>query len=568
MVANVPRVKFTTVKAALLTALVIAGPLVAPSLTGATPRVEAAFTPGASAYQAVAPHRLADTRPDQGAYGFTRISDSVVRVQVAGIAGVPANASAAVLNVTGVNTTAPGFVTVYPAGTDLPTASNVNFDGPGQVMANMVTVKLNAGAVDVYMQRPMDVAIDVSGAYVPVTGSGLVSSGRLETLPGGAFRVLDTRDRGFGVGTNGVERVDVSSAGVPADAIAVVVNITATNTGVGFWTAFPLNQIRPNASNLNIDTPGQTRAGQAIVLLSGTPAFNVFSMGGGDLIVDVAGWFTGATAVKTTDGLFVPTSPMRLLDSRDMFVMPTWGGSTLEFSVLPPVTQVSAVAVNITGTESMVGGFVTAFPAGVARPQASNLNVDTWDQTVANHAIVRVSNRGLSLFTLQGLHMIADISGWYLGPPSVAVLPAPTNPSYGPANAQQLNVFNIGLFTQVGTGTNLDAVANLGIAATWNGAAELAQPGNIVLFGHRTTHGAPFLRINEIPLGGVVSLIGDDGHSYNYVVVRQDVTVPNFNIINNIGVKSGLATVQLVACTPPHSVTFRWVTTARLVSVT
>ena len=64
-------------------------------------------------------------------------------------------------------------------------------------MANMVTVKLGAGgAVDVYMQRPMDVAVDVSGAYVPVTAPGLVSSGRLVTLPAGAFRVLDTRDRG------------------------------------------------------------------------------------------------------------------------------------------------------------------------------------------------------------------------------------------------------------------------------------------------------------------------------------------------------------------------------------
>jgi len=120
----------------------------------------------------------------------------------------------------------------------------------------------------------------------------------------------------------------------------------------------------------------------------------------------------------------------------------------------------------------------------------------------------------------------------------------------------------------VGTGPNLDAVANLGIAATWNGAAQLATPGNIVLFGHRTTHGAPFRFIDSVPIGGVVSLIGDDGHSYNYVVVRQDVTIPNFNVINNIGTRSGLATVQLVACTPPGSVRFRQVTTARLVSVT
>ena len=89
-----------------------------------------------------------------------------------------------------------------------------------------------------------------------------------------------------------------------------------------------------------------------------------------------------------------------------------------------------------------------------------------------------------------------------------------------------------------------------------------------MLFGHRTTHGAPFRYINELPYGGLINLIGSDGHSYNYVVVRQDVVVPSFNIINNIGYRSGLSTVQLVACTPPGSVRFRHVTTARLISVT
>ena len=89
-----------------------------------------------------------------------------------------------------------------------------------------------------------------------------------------------------------------------------------------------------------------------------------------------------------------------------------------------------------------------------------------------------------------------------------------------------------------------------------------------MLFGHRTTHGAPFRIINELPAGGTISLIADDGHSYNYMVVRQDVTLPNFITINNIAVNTALATLQLVACTPPGSVRFRVVTTARLVSVT
>jgi hypothetical protein len=235
---------------------------------------------------------------------------------------------------------------------------------------------------------------------------------------------------------------------------------------------------------------------------------------------------------------------------------------------VPVNVSVSAAAINITGTESMTGGFVTAFPAGVQRPTVSNLNVDTWDQTIANHAVVRVSTRGISLFTQNGLHLIADLNGVYLGTPSTATLAPPINPFFGPATAREVDTASIGMDLPVGTGANLDAVADLGIAATWNGTAQLATPGNIVLFGHRTSHGAPFLNINLVPIGGLINLIGDDGHSYNYVVTRQDVTVPSFNIINGIGVNSGLATVQLVACTPPHSVTFRWVTTARLISVT
>ncbi|HEY0521033.1 MAG TPA: hypothetical protein VGC84_16195, partial [Ilumatobacteraceae bacterium] len=115
---------------ALALTLIVAATALAPNVFSVVPVANAAvaFVPGSSAYQAVAPARLADTRPSQGAFGFTRLSANVVRVQVAGRFGVPANATAAVLNVTGVNAPAPGFITVYPSGTGLPTASNVNFD--------------------------------------------------------------------------------------------------------------------------------------------------------------------------------------------------------------------------------------------------------------------------------------------------------------------------------------------------------------------------------------------------------------------------------------------------------
>ncbi len=44
--------------------LLVAGHIIEPSLSGAVPGVDAAtFVPGSTRYQAVAPARLADTRP-------------------------------------------------------------------------------------------------------------------------------------------------------------------------------------------------------------------------------------------------------------------------------------------------------------------------------------------------------------------------------------------------------------------------------------------------------------------------------------------------------------------------
>ncbi|MCO5332141.1 MAG: hypothetical protein M9961_18895, partial [Ilumatobacteraceae bacterium] len=91
----------------------------------------AALPAGASAYVAVAPQRLADTRPSQGAYGFTTVGSSTIRVNVLAGDGVPANAIAAVVNVTIIGAAGKGYVTVFPSGEGLPTTSTVNSDVAG-----------------------------------------------------------------------------------------------------------------------------------------------------------------------------------------------------------------------------------------------------------------------------------------------------------------------------------------------------------------------------------------------------------------------------------------------------
>jgi hypothetical protein len=65
-------------------------------------------------------------------------------LQVTGAAGVPADATSVVLNVTGAQVTAPTFVTVWPAQQPLPEASNLNLYA-GQDSPNLVTFQLGAG---------------------------------------------------------------------------------------------------------------------------------------------------------------------------------------------------------------------------------------------------------------------------------------------------------------------------------------------------------------------------------------------------------------------------------------
>lgn len=97
-----------------------------------------ATVPGA--FKGLSPARLLDTR-SQSPVG----SDSSVSFQVGGVAGIPANVSAVVFNLTVADAKSFGFITAYASGTNRPNASNVNFSA-GQIVPNSVTVPVNFSA--------------------------------------------------------------------------------------------------------------------------------------------------------------------------------------------------------------------------------------------------------------------------------------------------------------------------------------------------------------------------------------------------------------------------------------
>ena len=142
------------------TALALGG-VAALTVTGAS-----ATTPDVNGanYHAVTPDRLFDTRnPGMGALG----PDTSESFSVAGVAGVPADATAVTLNVTVADQTAGGFLTVYPGQAPRPLASNLNW-GTGQgATSNLVTVPIGTdGTVDFYNKNgTTDVIADLEGYY-------------------------------------------------------------------------------------------------------------------------------------------------------------------------------------------------------------------------------------------------------------------------------------------------------------------------------------------------------------------------------------------------------------------
>jgi hypothetical protein len=254
--------------------------------------------------------------------------------------------------------------------------------------------------------------VDVSGAFAPADAA---DAGRFVPLT--PTRLLDTRAtaRPAPASTVTVAR----PAGVPADAIALAVGITTTESlGPGYFTAYAAGSSRPTASVLNTTGAGQTVAATAIVPISAA-GFSVFTQAGDHVIVDVFGWFTGASASESADGLFVPATPTRVLDTRDGGTPVYTNGSVATGASTVTDTSVSAVVANFTATQSRGAGFVTAFPTGTARPGVSSLNYVA-GQSVANMAIVPASTAGVSAYANRTTHLVVDVTGWFTGTPVAA----------------------------------------------------------------------------------------------------------------------------------------------------
>jgi uncharacterized protein YkwD len=387
-----------------------------------------------SGYVPLLPARLLDTRPGRAtvdglAAGGGAVGPGQTRdLAVTGRGGVPSSGvGAVVLNVTAVAPTLTSVVTVWPAGAARPNASSLN-PVRGVTTPNLVVAQVGAGGgVSIHNGAgSVHVVADVVG-WFPAGGSytPLLPARLLDTRPGRAT-VDGVAAGGGALGPGATTDLTVTGRGgvPPSGAGAVILNVTAvapsTNTVVTVW---PAGQARPNASSLN-PVHGVTRPNLVIVQVGAGGRVSLHNAAGSvHLVADVVGWFPAGAD-------YTPLLPARLLDTRPgrstVDGLSAGGGAvgsgqTRDLVVTGrggvPATGVSAVVLNVTAVAPTATSFVTVWPAGSARPNASNLN-PVKGVTAPNLVVVRVGAGGqVTLYHSAGsAHFVADVVGWFATP--------------------------------------------------------------------------------------------------------------------------------------------------------
>ena len=339
---------------------------------------------------------------------------------MSGLAGVPANARTVVLNLTGAIPTQATYFTLWPSGENRPTTSNHNL-APGDTAAVLAIVKIGAnGKIALYNDAgAAHVIVDVMGYFLdPAAGPGSRQKGLSPA------RLVDTRS-GAGapaaqIAAGGtLDFTVLGVGGVPADATAVVLNVTgvAPSGSGGYLTVWPAGEPLPLASNLNLGS-GQTRANLVIAKVGAGGRVSVLNQAGPThLVVDVFGYFSPSAGAGQVGIL-----PQRALDTRSGIGtlglaqrIPAGGQVTFRASGFGAVPDyASSVVLNIIAINSTEAGFFTVYPTGEVRPWTSNLNMAAGEVTT-NEVIAKVGVGGsITIFNGSGTtDIVVDVMGYF-----------------------------------------------------------------------------------------------------------------------------------------------------------
>ena len=245
-----------------------------------------AATSGALSFYPLTPCRVLDTRSGASiGAGATR----TVAVRSSSCS-VPASAVAYSLNFTALPQGPLGWITTWPTGAAMPTASTLNAP-TGTITANAAILPAGtSGSVNVYASDATHLLVDINGYFAPPGTGGLsfytlspcrVADTRNANGPFGGPALLGSRDYA----------VPASACNVPGGAQAYSLNATVwPATGFLNWlTLWPAGAAMPGVSTLN-SWDGRLVANAAIVPTT-TGSISAYASDLTTFIFDIDGYF-------------------------------------------------------------------------------------------------------------------------------------------------------------------------------------------------------------------------------------------------------------------------------------
>lgn len=423
------------------------------------------------------PLRVLDTRSTSmlGYSGATPGPGAIVDVSLAMPGGLPSSGvGAAVVNITATGALGPGYVTAWPTGRPQPPTSNLNIGAAGQTICNLAIVPVSVDSkLSLFTQSGTDLVLDVFGWFADYPGGtgpqqavgpdgNLVSDGSFEASASiasqNSFNTITSSLGSWMVTSGAVDIVGPSSATAFDGAQFVDLNGNGYSPGT-------LEQLIPTLADrqyrVSFQLAGNPNGSPTVKTLEVT-----FGSGKKQFAFDVGGHTNAALgwaeqsfianpdcgvstvlslrsttkgdkgpnidAVKVVDagpgtgchiGGYRPIGPIRVFDTRPAAQVGYTGdrpqaGAVLRVQIAGvggvDASGITAVAINLTATESGGSGYVTAWASGTPQPQTSNLNLESVGQTRPNYAIVPVGTDGaISLFTQTDNHLIVDVFGWF-----------------------------------------------------------------------------------------------------------------------------------------------------------
>ncbi len=235
---------------------------------------------------------------------------------------------------------------------------------------------------------------------------------------GTAQRVMDTRasspTAGAPIGPFSPGAiVDVRIPALASTVTAVAVSIVSVDSvAANYIQALPTLMGQLGAfANLNVAAPGQIKPNFAIVPVGANGSISVYLPTGGNVVVDLMGWFTPATSATPSAGRFVAMSPGRVLDTRAAARPAAGSTTTIPLAGIVPA-DAAAVVLNVTATDAAGPGFLRVQPAGGPSGGTANGNYAPGADSGTMSIVQRGTNGDVEVYTFASTHIVADITGY------------------------------------------------------------------------------------------------------------------------------------------------------------